>query len=92
MNSVEITALVISTLVGSGGFATVIRFGTRLSLVERMVETSQLTSLHPRLTLVESAVQEIKLALVDLKHLPRIVAQLEGLQEAVRELKHGPHA
>jgi hypothetical protein len=52
--------------------------------MEKMIDNSQLIILHPRLTLVEAAVNEIKNSLVDLKHLPRISAQLETMAENFR--------
>lgn len=82
----EITSLIVSLVLTSGAAGFFVRYGTRLALVERLVETSQLVSLHPRLTLVESAVQEIKASLQELKLLPKIASQLEAMQEGFRQM------
>lgn len=84
--SLEIASFVVSVLLASGAVAFFVQYGTRLALLERVMETSQLVSLHPRLTLVESAVQEIKSALQDLKLLPKIAAQLESIHEGFRQM------
>jgi uncharacterized coiled-coil protein SlyX len=80
-NSVEIAALITSALLSSGALTFFIKYGVKQAVMEKMLDNSQLITLHPRLTLVESAVSEIKNALVDLKHLPRISAQLEAMAE-----------
>ena len=85
-NPLEIAGLIISILLPTGAVAFFVQYGTRLALLERVVETSQLNSLHPRLTLVESAVQEIKASLQELKLLPKIASQLESLQEGFRQM------
>lgn len=83
-NALESAGFVASLLIGTGAVAFFVRYGTRLALLERLIETSQLITLHPRLSLVESAVQEIKSSLIDLKHLPKISAQLDGLGMALQ--------
>lgn len=85
-NPMEITAIIIAALLSTGALGFYVRFDTRVTLLERMIDSSQVTSLHPRLTLVEAAVQEIKLSLQDLKLLPKISAQLENVMEGFRQM------
>jgi uncharacterized coiled-coil protein SlyX len=80
-NSVEVAALITSAILSSGALTFFIKYGVKMAVMEKMLDNSQLITLHPRLSLVESAVSEIKNSLADLKHLPKIAAQLEAMAE-----------
>jgi peptidoglycan hydrolase CwlO-like protein len=82
-----------TTIVGGGITAllaiavTFIRYGTRLSILERLVETSQLTDLHPRLTVAEATLQEMRNAVSKLATLDILNAKLDTVHDKVDSLE-----
>jgi hypothetical protein len=90
MDTIAVSGIVISCLLGTGSVAFFVRYGTRLSLLERLIETSQLVTLHPRLALVESSIHDmksdVKSSLSKLGSLDLISQKLDSLVEKISQI------
>lgn len=86
LNVLALVGVVTSGLVGTGAVAFFVRYGTRLTLLERTVETSQLITLHPRLSRVEDAIGDMKQLLPKLNVLDVILNKMEAISATVTAL------
>lgn len=83
INIVAMVGLISSSLVGSGAIAFFVRYGTRLTLLEKAVETAQLASLHPRLSRVEDAIGDMKQMLPKLNSFDLVLTKLLTKVDAI---------
>jgi hypothetical protein len=84
IDALTVLGIVASSVVGTGALTFFVRYGTRLALIEKTIDTSQLVTLHPRVNRVEDAIFEIKTLVSKLNLLDVLTSRLDTMTEVMR--------